>query len=88
MDNIDLTMNDIELIDEIVRRADEHQKQKEKEFAIAEIKKLREEAQIQMIFRKNPDNNDRLEFSIDNMSFCDLIDKHISELKGKTNEIL
>lgn len=34
-------MDDMELIDEIVKRAEEHQKQKEKEFAISELEKVR-----------------------------------------------
>ena len=36
-------MNDIELIDEIVRRADEHQKQKERDFAISELEEIKAE---------------------------------------------
>lgn len=35
-------MNDIELIDEIVKRAEEYQKQKEKEFAVTELEKIKQ----------------------------------------------
>lgn len=66
---------------------EEHQKQREKEFAIAELEKIKEAAQDQMTFRRNTDK-DCLEFSIDNMRLCDLIFNRISELKGENNEIL
>lgn len=68
-------MNDIELIDEIVRRADEHQKQKEKEFAIAELEKI-----------KTGVHDIRLEIDCDMHTgdkVIQLIDKRISELKGE-----
>ena len=35
-------MNDIELIGEIVKRAEEHQKQRERDFAISELVKIKE----------------------------------------------
>lgn len=71
-------MNDIELIDEIVRRAEEHQKQKEKEFAIAEIKKLKEEIH-DVILACFLDEEDIY-------AILNTVDKHISELKGENNE--
>ena len=79
MDNIELTMNDIELIDEIVRRADEHQKQKEKEFAIAELELVKEK-----ITMKSRPQWERL---VVNLTDCEIIiNDMIAELKGENNE--
>ena len=69
-------MDDLALIDEIVRRAEEHQKQREKEFAIAELEKLRSEL------------HETAEMHIDGDYLRDewideYIDNHISELKGE-----
>ena len=71
-------MNDIELIDEIVRRADEHQKQKEKEFAIAELEKVQAEIQEEIV-------NSRGYVTYRNALFyCyEIVDNHIKELKGE-----
>ena len=65
-------MNDIELIDEIVKRAEEHQKQKEREFAITELEKVKEEM-----------NNYCDYHAIYDWGLIDLIDEHISKLKGE-----
>lgn len=67
-------MNDIELIDEIVKRAEEHQKQREKEFVIAELEKIKAEF-------KDREGNDFTAFH-----FYEVIDNHIKELKGENNE--
>lgn len=68
-------MNDIELIDEIVKRAEEHQKQREKEFAIAEIKKLKEEIHdvISACFLDKKDIH----------AIQNVFDEHIAKLKGE-----
>ena len=70
-------MNDIELIDEIVRRADEHQKQKEKEFAIKELEKIKAEfeSRYEYISVKG-------EFMVKATDFSDYLYNHIAELKG------
>lgn len=74
-------MNDIELIDEIVKRADEHQKQKEKEFAIAELEIVKGK-----ITMKSRPQWERL---IVNLTDCEIIiNDMIAELKGENNEIL
>lgn len=54
-----------------------------KEIFAEELEKIREEAQERMVFRANPNNDNRLEFSIDNMSLSDIIDNHIPGLKGE-----
>lgn len=70
-------MNDMELIDEIVRRADEHQKQKEKEFAISELEKLRSELHETAEMHCDGDYYLRDEW-ID-----EYVNNHISKLKGE-----
>ena len=66
-------MDDIELIDEIVKRAEEYQKQKEREFAIAEIKKLKEEVH-DVILTCFLDEEDTY-------TILNAIDNHINNLK-------
>lgn len=78
-------MNDIELIDEIVKRADEHQKQKEKEFAITELDRIKKKIKNDCILHEewfvNIDDLEKCLCRIDT-----IVDKEISELKGDNNE--
>ena len=80
MKDIDLTMNDIELIDEIVRRADEHQKQKERDFAISELEGIKAEF-LNLSFTGYADKP-----KLDRSKVLNILDNHISELKGDNNE--
>lgn len=69
-------MNDIELIDEIVKRADEHQKQKEVKFAIEQLKIV-----LGKITMKSRPQWERL---IVDLYDCEIIiNDMISELKGE-----
>lgn len=70
-------MNDLELIDEIVKRAEEHQKQREKDFAIEELKKIKYK------FACTEWNN-----TGDGMYAEKILDNRIKELKGENNELL
>ena len=70
-------MDDLELIDEIVRRADEHQRQKERKFAVDEIKKLKEEIHDVLLTCFLDEE--------DIYAILNAIDKHIEELKGENN---
>ena len=78
-------MNDIELIDEIVKRADEHQKQKEREFAIFEFKELKAEigSYYSDCLLSLSDNDEDCKICNKNVfeSILRKIDKHIAELK-------
>ena len=82
-------MNDIELIDEIVKRAEEHQKQREKEFAITELEKIN--AEIKEIRMEEPlmsrgfecyGFKDKTPEDI-KTEVIELLDERISELKGE-----
>lgn len=75
-------MNDIELIGEIVKRAEEHQKQKEKEFAIAELEKIKSEIEQCYYNDNNVDGVIIFKRDID-----DVFNERIAELKGEDNEI-
>lgn len=66
-------MNDIELCQELMKRAEEYQKRKEREFAIEELEKLR------------PEINDNPQVYSDeyfvSVKFVNkVLDKHIAEL--------
>ena len=81
MDNID----DMKLINEIVKRADEHQKQKERNFAIAEIEKTKKKIKNDIILHEewfvNIDDLEKCLCRIDM-----IIDKETTELKeGELN---
>lgn len=76
-------MNDIELIDEIVRRADEHQKQKEREFAAAELEKIKAEI-IACTQQEEGEVPACINYGI--KLSTEIVEKHISELKGQNNE--
>lgn len=67
-------MNDIELIDEIVKRAEEHQRQKEIRFAIKELVKLKDKLIVEWM-------NKGEYFGID------AINERIIELKEELHEI-
>ena len=67
-------MDDMELIDEIVKRAEEHQKQKERNFAIAQLEIVKGK-----ITMKSRSQWERL---VVNLSDCEIIiNDIISELK-------
>ena len=78
-------MIDIELIDEIVKRAEEHQKQREKEFAITELEKIKAEAE-ELIELCDSDYEFEEIYGIN--SVVNIINSRIIELKGENNEIL
>lgn len=65
-------MNDIELIDELLKRADEEWNKEAREFAIAELEKIREELKDSVYLHRD------FVFGV--------INKHISELKGNDDE--
>ena len=75
-------MNDIELIDEIVRRAEEHQSKKQKEFAIAELEKIKEK--ISKLTRYYTTESGHINLVSDNAVYR-IIDKEIAKLKGENN---
>lgn len=75
-------MNDIELVDEIVKRAEEHQKRKEREFAIEELEKIKEDIDHLMSYYTT-EAGTKLKSQ---KGIFRLIDKHIAELKGENNE--
>ena len=67
-------MNDLELIDEIVKRAEEHQRQKEIRFAIKELVRLKDKLIVEWM----------------NKGECfgiDAINERIIELKEELHEI-
>lgn len=71
-------MDDLALIDEIVRRADEHQKQKEREFAIAELEKIKSNINCKYL------NN--YKYSAVTVAYIlNDLDNRIKELKGENN---
>lgn len=72
-------MNDIELCQELMERAEEYQKQKEREFAIAELGKLK--SKIELMDFDFGDYYDDTNTIIEMVS--KVIDKSIAELKGK-----
>ena len=78
-------MNDIELIDEIVKRAEEHQKQREIEFAIAELEKIK--AEINKCRDDIITRHDNTEVDLSRLDGINLaviiLDNHIKELKGE-----
>ena len=86
-------MNDIELItdskliDEIVKRAEEHQKQKEKEFAIFELEEVKEEIGLYYsdCLLSISDNDNDCKICNKNVfeSILRKIDNHVAELKGE-----
>ena len=72
-------MNDIELCQELMKRAEEYQKRKEREFAIAELEKIKEEIRTTY----NHDNWDKISRLGQRDLDMAIIDNHISELKGE-----
>ena len=81
-------MNDLELIDEIVKRAEEHQKQREKEFAIAELEKIK--AEIENEYPLKMPTHSRAQGKSVGYGLhiaLDIVNKRISELKGENNEV-
>ena len=72
-------MNDIELIDEIVKRAEEHQKQKQKEFAIAELEKIKAEIDEEVVISKM--GNEVVCW----VDITNILDNYIKKLKGDNN---
>lgn len=72
-------MDDLALINEIVKRVDEHQKQKEKQFAIAELELVKGK-----ITMKSRGQWGKL---VVDLTDCEIIiNDMISELKGENNE--
>ena len=73
-------MNDIELCQELMKRAEEYQKRKAREFAIAELEKIK--AEIEEI-----DNivHEHGATYINKYGIVKVFNKHISELKGESN---
>ena len=76
-------MDDIELIDEIVKRAEEHQKQKEREFAIAELEKIKSEI-IACTQQEEGEVPACINYGI--KLSTEIVEKHISELKGENKK--
>lgn len=74
----DLEMNDLDLIDEIVKRAEEHQKLREKNFAIAEIKNIRAKLIEEY---KNDQHMDNYTTGV----IHKIIDNQIEKLEGDKN---
>ena len=85
-------MNDIELIDELLKRADEEWNKQAREFAIAELESLKAEIGIYYndCLLSISDNDEECKICNKNVfeSILRKINNHISELKGETNEIL
>mgnify|MGYP006908846140 CR=1 FL=1 len=79
-------MDDLALIDEIVRRADEYQKQKEIKFAIEELEKIKEEmeADISDYLTAPTEFNKGYDGCL--KRYIGFVEKQISELNGENNE--
>lgn len=75
-------MNDIELCQELMKRAEEYQKRKAREFAIEELKKIKAEIMATGNWKSEYEISDR-----GVIKAVEVIDNHISELKGENNEI-
>ena len=76
-------MNDIELCQELMKRAEEYQKRKEREFAIEELEKIK--AEISTEFKKYGGEwengyNNGLKVVLTK------VENHIAELKGENND--
>lgn len=71
-------MNDIELCQELMKRAEEYQKRKEREFAIAELEKIKAEIEED---KKLYSYNEHIQKGHSNC--IDIVNSHISELKGE-----
>ena len=80
MDNMEI-IDDMKLIDEIVKRADEHQKQKEKNFAIAELEKVKKTILDYSLFDSGDASPDRAFEVMQDLSVS-VIDNEIKGLKG------
>lgn len=74
-------MNDIELIDELLKRADEEWNKQAKEFAIAELEKIK--AEIKDLDLGFFDEDYRAGVARGIMEFNKILNKHIAELKGE-----
>lgn len=74
-------MDDLALIDEIVRRAEEHQKQREKEFAISELENIKEE--IEKCYYNDSSEVDGVIIFKEDVN--NIFNKHVAELKGENN---
>lgn len=77
-------MNDIELCQELMTRAEEYQKRKEREFAIDELEKIK--GKVIACFNQE-DNVFSSNFNLGIEMAISVIDKSIIELKGENNEI-
>lgn len=73
-------MNDIELIDELLKRADEEWNKQAKEFAIAELEKIKAEAE-ELITHCDSDYEFEEIYGI--KLVVDIINRQIAELKGE-----
>ena len=85
-------MNDIELIDELFKRADEQWNKEARKFAITELEGIK--AEIGLYYSdcllSLSDNDEDCKICNKNVfeSIFRKIDRHISELKGDNNERL
>ena len=74
-------MTDRELTNEMIKRADAFVEKQKREFAIAELEKIREK------FREELQGSmkDSLDYTIGIAKGIEIIDRHIEELKGENN---
>lgn len=76
-------MNDIELINELIKRADEEWEKEAREFAIAELEKIKAEI-IACTQQEEGEVPACINYGI--KLSTEIVEKHISELKGENNE--
>lgn len=75
-------MNDIELCQELMTRAEEYQKRKEREFAITELEKIKTE--IKALYEVEEINGCIYKrIGVYYVDVIEILDKELSELKGE-----